>query len=146
MSQRDLARKVTKLFGVWRNMRNRCNPSYKDKHPRYGGRGIKVCDRWEAFENFVEDMLPTYQEGLSLDRRNNDRHYTPANCHWVTPLAQVSNRHNTIRVDTPRGPLLLRDLAQETGVAYTTLRRRYSKGDRWPEIGRRVTRGGNQGR
>lgn len=73
------------LFNVWHNMVQRChNPNsvpYKD----YGGRGIEVCDRWREYpENFIEDMYPTFQKGLVLDRANNDGNYEPDNCRWVT--------------------------------------------------------------
>ena len=78
---------------VWRNMKQRCgNP----KHPGfkyYGGRGIKVCERWaDSFENFWADVGPTYQPGLTLDRKDNNGDYTPANVRWATWREQMLNR------------------------------------------------------
>ena len=76
----------------WSNMKQRCNnpnlKSYKD----YGGRGIKYCSRWEHFENFVLDMgLPPYEEA-TIDRKNNNKNYTPSNCKWSNRTEQCINR------------------------------------------------------
>ena len=75
-------------------MLNRClNPANKD-YRRYGGRGIRVCDRWlgaDGFWNFVSDVGPR-PPGLSLDRINNDGNYEPGNVRWATQAQQVANR------------------------------------------------------
>jgi hypothetical protein len=85
----------TRLYGVWARMRERChNPSAAD-YPRYGGRGIKVCERWEVFENFRADMGEKPDASYSLDRINNDGDYEPSNCRWATKLEQTNNRRNT---------------------------------------------------
>lgn len=80
-----------KIYDVWVAMNARCNnknhPSYKD----YGDRGIKVCERWQNVANFIEDMYPTFEEGLTLDRRDNDGDYEPSNCRWTTNEVQTSN-------------------------------------------------------
>lgn len=82
----------TPEYGVWCGMRNRCrNPKNKD-FPRYGGRGIKVCERWESFKNFLADMGQVPAPGLTIDRINNDGNYEPGNCRWATRLQQVLNR------------------------------------------------------
>lgn len=81
----------SKIFDVWYAMKDRClNPNNKN-FPLYGGRGVKVCDSWLDSSVFFADMLPTYEEGLYLDRIDPDGDYEPHNCRWVSP--NVSN-HN----------------------------------------------------
>jgi hypothetical protein len=83
-------------YQAWKNMRKRCNYPANNRYHRYGGRGIKVCDRWlNSFENFFSDMGPC--NGLSLDRIDNDGDYTPDNCHWI-PMADQSKKTSRIRM------------------------------------------------
>ena len=84
-----------KLYQTWSDMKQRClnknNKHYKD----YGGRGIKVCNRWlNSFENFLQDMGQK-PNGYSLDRINNNGNYEPSNCRWGTPIQQIHNRRIT---------------------------------------------------
>lgn len=81
-----------RLYSTHEGMMARCySPTYvafKD----YGARGIKVCERWHNFANFVADVFPTFREGLTLDRKNVNGDYTPENCTWSTPREQANNR------------------------------------------------------
>jgi hypothetical protein len=106
--QRDIARKIhlvhghmphrapTKTYNSWMAMRQRCNDPGQKHYNRYGGRGIKVCERWSSFENFLADMGER-PAGLTLDRYpDNDGNYEPGNCRWATPAEQRKNqRHAT---------------------------------------------------
>ena len=80
-----------RLYDIWNQMMQRCNNSEHKYYKDYGGRGITVCDRWHSIENFVEDMFPTFEEGLSLDRIDVDGDYEPSNCRWATKSVQARN-------------------------------------------------------
>lgn len=81
-------------YHAWNEMKKRCNNPNSNTYNYYGGRGIKVCDRWQtSFENFLKDMgnKPTPQH--SIDRKNVEKGYSPDNCRWATWQEQASNRH-----------------------------------------------------
>ena len=81
----------TREYRAWQNMHTRCsNPNYKG-YKNYGGRGITVCERWKAYENFLADMGRCPIQ-LTLDRINNDDNYEPFNCRWATTKEQGDNQ------------------------------------------------------
>ena len=82
------------LYNVWSLMRDRCNNTNNIKYEYYGGRGIKVCKRWDDFLNFFKDMGER-PKGLTIDRIDSDGNYEPSNCKWSTRKGQVRNRSNT---------------------------------------------------
>lgn len=79
------------LYPIWYGMKARCYNPKTTKYKDYGGRGIKVCDRWLDINNFIEDMYPPYKEGLTLDRIDVNGDYEPDNCRWTTKEVQQRN-------------------------------------------------------
>jgi hypothetical protein len=80
-----------RIYNTWKNMVARTTSPKKYNFNNYGGRGIIVCARWKNVAYFIEDMYPSYQEGMSIDRINNDGNYEPSNCRWTTKCIQSRN-------------------------------------------------------
>jgi hypothetical protein len=85
----------TPEYKAWQTMRLRCTVPTNSAYPDYGGRGIKVCDRWlNSVAAFIEDMGPKPSPRHELDRENNDGDYEPGNCRWVTRKINDRNRRS----------------------------------------------------
>jgi hypothetical protein len=79
-------------------MIQRCTNPNDPKYDRYGGRGIKICERWRySFVNFLEDMGER-PKGTTLDRKEVNGDYEPSNCRWATPLEQATNKGSIMMV------------------------------------------------
>lgn len=95
------------LYPTWKSMRQRCSCVTCKDYPSYGGRGIKVCERWdnpngdshiEGFVNFVNDMGYKPETSLQVDRIDNNMGYSPDNCRWVTSKENNNNRRMPSKV------------------------------------------------
>lgn len=121
----------TKEWYAWNHILRRCtNPNYQ-YYDRYGGRGIKVCDRWlgeNGFVNFFEDMGEAPSSKHSVDRKESDKDYTPENCRWATDLEQQNNRTNNVRLEYNGISKTLSEWSRELSIPKTTLSGRYKKG------------------
>jgi hypothetical protein len=82
----------TPTYSSWRAMRSRCRGVTNASYPTYGGRGITVCERWQTFGNFLEDMGERPSLDHSIDRIDPDGNYEPANCRWLTRAEQNARR------------------------------------------------------
>ncbi|RZJ90202.1 MAG: hypothetical protein EOO20_08845 [Chryseobacterium sp.] len=90
-------RKDSPEWRAWRDMKDRCYNPNKKEYFRYGGRGIKVCDRWlNNYDNFYSDMGKRPNKGLSIDRIDVDGNYEPSNCKWSTAKEQANNTRRNI--------------------------------------------------
>src|SRR6187549_3886221 len=92
---------ITPTYSSWKAMIQRCSNPNNTAWERYGARGIKVCERWMIYENFLADMGEK-PAGLSLDRKDNSKGYFKENCKWATPKEQQSNRRGNV-ILTVRG-------------------------------------------
>lgn len=103
--------KISKAYSVWQNMLGRVNPENAELYPWHAGRGIKVCERWLSFENFLADMgEPDSRQ--TIDRVDNDGDYEPGNCRWATMKEQNLNRRNNVWVDVD-GKVMCREDAKK---------------------------------
>jgi len=116
-------------YSTWENMKQRCNNTKCISYHNYGGRGITVCDRWNAFQNFIEDMGPKPTHNSSIDRINNNLGYTKENCRWSTPIQQARNTRNTIYIEYQNKRYTLAELAEILQVPRGTLYRRIARGE-----------------
>lgn len=114
----------TPEFRAWTGMIQRCYNANHSAHPRYGGRGIKVCDRWvDSFENFFEDMGARPRKG-TLDRIDNNGDYTPENCRWATRKDQANNRSSNHLITACGETKTISEWAKALGTSDSTIRNR----------------------
>lgn len=117
----------TRVYRIWSGMLNRCRNVNAKDYPRYGGRGITVCDRWLSFEAFYSDMgEPT--DNQTIERRENDGNYEPSNCLWIESELQASNRVNTVYVVHNGERMTAAQCDRSLGLARGTTARRVRRG------------------
>lgn len=117
----------TRVYAIWLGMRNRCNLPSVDAYKHYGARGITYCDRWDSFENFYADMGEPPEKG-TLERNDNDGNYDPENCRWATQKEQSRNTRKSIYAEMDGIRKTVIEWAEESGINYTTLRKRLRSG------------------
>ena len=120
----SVGRKVTRTYGIWSGMRKRCRDTDNEK---YGGRGIEVCERWDAFENFLKDMGEA-PDGMSIERIENNGNYEPENCRWATTPEQARNKRNNIYLEFDGRKMILTDWANLLKIDRRTLAFRLKNG------------------
>lgn len=120
-------RSKTKLYSVWMQMRQRCYLKSAHNYKWYGGRGIKVCERWASFENFVSDM-GSCPPGYSIDRIDVDGDYEPSNCRWVSSYAQAQNTRQVRLVSFNGQTQSISEWERDLGWSPDTLGKRLRRG------------------
>lgn len=118
----------SRTYRIWLGMRHRCSDAATGKERKnYFNKGIRVCDRWEKFECFLEDM-GTAPDGMSLERRNGNRGYMKSNCTWATPQEQANNTSQNTIVHHDGRSMTIANWAREIGVKPNTLAYRILRG------------------
>ena len=116
----------TRLYRCWQNMKDRCGNEKNKEYKNYGGRGIKVCSRWQdSFVDFAEWALNSgYDESLTIDRIDVDGNYCPENCRWSTMKEQSRNRTDNCIVEIEGERKILQDWIDETGSYSRAIKKR----------------------
>lgn len=115
-------------YNSWRAMRERCrNKNYRAYH-RYGGRGISICERWDEFSNFLDDMGNKPTPKHELDRIDNDGNYEPSNCRWASGIEQRNNTSKNVRVTIDGVSKTVSQWCRHYGIARTTPHNRMRDG------------------
>lgn len=117
----------TRAYVAWVNMKSRCNNTNRKDTKNYKGRGINYCERWELFENFLEDMGNPEMK-MTLDRIDNSMGYSKENCRWATVAIQAINKRNNIRYELYGKKMTLSEWGRETGVGRLTIYKRIMRG------------------
>ena len=119
----------TRTFRIWCGIKTRCLNPNATGYANYGGRGIRLAPEWESYEVFLRDLGPC-PEGFSIERKNNDGNYEPANCVWADSSVQSRNTSRSRYVVVGGVKRLARDVAKENGVQVGTFKSRLYK-HRW---------------
>lgn len=117
--------KLATEYRIWLKIRERCTSVTCKQYPDYGGRGIKICERWsgkDGFKNFLEDMGPRPSSGHSLDREDNNGPYSPGNCRWATRVQQNRNSRHNVNVTFGGVTMCINAWAEYFGVNKQTFR------------------------
>lgn len=114
----------TPEYSIWKGMKERCNNPKNKSYHNYGGRGIKVFDRWlDSFENFINDMGERPSKNHQLDRINNDGNYEPSNCKWSTRSENTINKRHKLGVSGHKNIVLDNKIKTEN-CYYTMIKRK----------------------
>jgi len=117
------------LYTTWIEMRRRCRDPRRQAYKNYGGRGIKVCERWQDFWNFVDDVGER-PKGHTLDRVDNNGDYGPDNFRWADINTQASNRRTCKYLPWQGQTKTISQWSRHTGIHKDTLNQRTRLG--WP--------------
>ena len=119
----------TRLYGIWQGMKGRCENPNNARYNRYGGRGISVCKEWkEDFIAFRDWALTNgYDDGLTIDRIDNDGGYSPDNCRWATIKEQSNNRSTNINITIGNSTRNLMEWCEIFGLNYKKIYSRYKR-------------------
>ncbi len=118
----------TKEYTAWTSMRRRCGASRGSDYAKYAALGITVCERWNSFENFLADMGRAPSPKYSIDRKDNDKGYSPDNCRWLDKKGQARNRRTNFFISHEGNRRTLSEWEEITGLKAATIRGRIDMG------------------
>lgn len=120
----------TRLYAIYKHMKNRCHNRNNIRYKHYGGRGIKICDEWlNDFMAFYEWAYKNgYNDSLSIDRIDVNGNYEPSNCRWATKRQQNNNKQNTIYLTLNGKTQTIAQWRKELNLKYITVYNRYIRG------------------
>jgi hypothetical protein len=116
----------SKTYMIWESMRARCANANNKRYLRYGGRGISVCDRWNDFSLFLEDMGEA-PKGLSIERIDNNLGYSPQNCKWASHADQCRNKTVNVFVVVDGIKICISDACRVFRVHFSSIHRKMKK-------------------
>lgn len=111
----------TRIWVIWQGMKRRCLSPNEPAYKYYGGRGIKVCNKWLNFIGFYEDMKTGYTEKMTIERINVNGNYCKENCKWIPQSEQARNTRKNIYIKYNNKKQLLKDWSKELNINYFTL-------------------------
>lgn len=114
-------------YTSWAQMKSRCNNPSLPEYKNYGGRGIKVCERWDSYDNFLADMGER-PKGHSIDRIYVNGDYTKENCRWATDREQKLNTRRTKILSAFGKSMTMKEWSEVTGLPYSTIALRLRRG------------------
>lgn len=117
------------LYNIWNGMKFRCTNKNSDSYKNYGQRGISVCEEWfNNPQSFIEWALKNgYEEGLTIDRMDNEKDYCPENCRWISKGEQAKNRRMNYCIEYKGETKTLWELCEELNLNYNLVHNRIKK-------------------
>lgn len=122
--------KLSPEYRSWSNMWQRCTNPKNNRYHLYGGAGVLICERWQIFELFLQDMGPRPSREHSIERLDNDADYSPDNCVWATRQEQGRNKSNNRRVEINGIEQCVVQWAEQAGISQKLIHARLRRGER----------------
>lgn len=118
-----------RLYNIWKCMRQRCNNPKNPSYPRYGGKGVTICDEWNDYQGFRNWALSNgYDDTLSIDRINPDGNYCPKNCRWADDKTQMNNQTRNHFIEYKGQRYTMAQLADKLHLSYAAIQHRIERG------------------
>jgi hypothetical protein len=119
--------KRSSLYNTWLSIRQRCNNPKHSSYKDYGGRGIKLCERWNNFDAFKLDVGEKPAPYMQINRIDNNGDYEPGNVEWATPSQNANNRRSSRLIEYKGRTMTLREWCDELNLLYPIMKQRMIK-------------------